>query len=216
MTGDLRLKYDRSDTWEKKIPFYDDFGAVRTMVIPEYWVIPQAWREVVERLRCNDVILEPIPADTTMMLKVGEIKGFKSSSRPYEGHHMNTLEEVEWRVQPVQLFAGDFRISSDQPALRFLCEVLEPGAHDSYFTWNFFDSAMQQKEHFSAYVFEETANEMLTNDSLLRASFQRALDEDESLRSNPKMQLNWLYKASRHYEGTVNRYPVFQSPNSRQ
>lgn len=216
VTGDLRLKYDRSDTWEKKIPFYDDFGAVRTMVIPEYWVIPQAWREVVERLRCNDVILEPIPADTTMMLKVGEIKGFKSSSRPYEGHHMNTLEEVEWRVQPVQLFAGDFRISSDQPALRFLCEVLEPGAHDSYFTWNFFDSAMQQKEHFSAYVFEETANEMLTNDSLLRASFQRALDEDESLRSNPKMQLNWLYKASRHYEGTVNRYPVFQSPNSRQ
>ena len=211
VTGALRLKYDRSETWEKSIPYYDDFGAVDVIDIPKYWVIPQAWQEVVERLVQNGVILEPIPTDTTMALRVGEIDGFKSSARPYEGHHMNKLDSVRWSVQPIQLFAGDYIVSSDQKALRFLCEVLSPEAHDSYFVWNFFDSAMQQKEHFSAYVFEETANEMLASDSLLRTAFEAALEADASLRENAMSQLNWLYKASRHYEGTVNRYPVYQS-----
>lgn len=215
VTGALRLKYDRSETWEKSIPYYDDFGAVDVIEIPKYWVIPQAWHNVVERLEQNEVVLERIPTDTTIVLRVGEIEGFKSSSLPYEGHHLNKLDSVRWSVQPIQLFAGDYVVSSDQKALRFLCEVLAPEAHDSYFVWNFFDSAMQQKEHFSAYVFEETAGEMLANDSLLRTEFEAALEADASLKENAMSQLNWLYKASLHYEGTVNRYPVYQSMDFR-
>jgi len=85
-------------------------------------------------------------------------------------------------------------------------ETLDPWAHDSFFTWNFFDSAMQQKEHYSAYVFEETAAELLRNDAKLKLEFDAARAADPNL-----PELNWLYKASKHFEGTVNRYPVYQS-----
>ena len=216
VTGELRLKYDRTSTWERAIPYYNEYDAVQVTTIPTFWVIPQAWREVIERLRANGVHLEPIPTDTTMALRVGEIKGFQSSSRPYEGHHMNKVDEVQWEVQSIQLFAGDFVVPADQAAVRFLCEVLDPQAHDSYFTWNFFDSAMQQKEHFSAYVFEETARDMLEGDSLLRMQFEMAVEADESLKNSASSQLNWLYRASKHYEGTVNRYPVYKSLEDRQ
>jgi hypothetical protein len=75
---------------------------------------------------------------------------------------------------------------------------------------------MQQKEHFSAYVFEETARDMLEGDSLLRMQFEMAVEADESLKNSASSQLNWLYRASKHYEGTVNRYPVYKSLADRQ
>jgi hypothetical protein len=34
----------------------------------------------------------------------------------------------------------------NQEANRFIMEVLEPQAPDSYFTWNFFDGILGQKE----------------------------------------------------------------------
>ncbi len=128
---------------------------------------------------------------------------------------MNGLDSVAWSVVPIRLFEGDWVISSSQSNLRYICEVLAPHGHDSFFTWNFFDSAMQQKEHFSGYVFEETAAALLASDSLLRASFEQAKASNPELREDARAQLNWLYRASPHYEGTANRYPVFKSVANR-
>ena len=215
VTGELRLKYDRSKRWNKEIPFYNHYAPVAETEVPEYWVIPQAWRHVVARMQRNGVAMTPIEKDTTMLLRAGDIQGFTSSPRPYEGHHMNGLDSVAWSVVPIRLFEGDWMISSNQPNLRYICEVLAPHGHDSFFTWNFFDSAMQQKEHFSGYVFEETAAALLASDSLLRASFEQAKASNPELREDARVQLNWLYRASPHYEGTANRYPVFKSVANR-
>lgn len=215
ITGALRLKYDRSKRWSKEIPFYNHYSPSVVTTVPEFWIIPQAWRHVVERLQRNDIVMQPIAKDTTMLLRGGDIKGFTSSARPYEGHHMNALDSVVWSVVPIRLFAGDWMVPSAQPHLRYLCEVLDPQGHDSFFTWNFFDSAMQQKEHFSGYVFEETAAALLAADSLLREAFERAKAMDSTLRQDARAQLDWLYRASPHYEGTANRYPVYKSLTDR-
>lgn len=215
VTGELRLKYNRNEKWTKTIPHYNHYKPVVETRIPEFWVVPQAWREVVDRLCQNGVEMTPVSADTIVVLEVGEIKGFSSNSRPYEGHHVNACDTVVWSAQPIQLYRGDFIVHANQPALRYLCETLSPRGHDSFFTWNFFDSAMQQKEHFSAYVFEETAADLLANDPALKAEFEGALDADPSLSEDARAQLNWLYKASPHFEKTANRYPVYRSLHSR-
>lgn len=211
VTGELRLKYNQNETWTKTIPHYNHYEPVVESSIPEYWVVPQAWREVVHRLGQNGVEMTAVTADTIMFLQAGEIKEFTSNSRPYEGHHVNSCDTVVWSAQPVQLYRGDFIVHADQPALRYLCETLSPRGHDSFFAWNFFDSAMQQKEHFSAYVFEETAADMLANDPVLKEAFDAALAADTSLREDARAQLNWLYRASPHFEKTANRYPVYRS-----
>ena len=46
-------------------------------------------------------------------------------------------------------------------------------------------------------------------------SFEQAKANDAELRENARAQLNWLYRASPHYEGTANRYPVYKSTNDR-
>ncbi len=69
--------------------------------------------------------------------------------------------------QTMQYYAGDFVVYVNQPQNRYIVETLEPQATDSFFNWNFFDSVLGQKEHYSAYVFEDTAAELLKNDPLL-------------------------------------------------
>ncbi len=211
VTGEIRLKYDRTEQWTKTIPFYNDYRITEVAEIPEYFVIPQAWREVIERLERNRVQLTRFEQDTTLFLNVSYIEGFRSTSRPYEGHHVNSLDSIRQTTEPIQVYAGDCIVPMDQSNVRYIMEVLDPRAHDSFFVWNFFDSAMQQKEHFSAYVFEETAAEMLNNSPSLQSEFDSVLLRDSVLRNDAKAQLNWLYRASKHFEGSVNRYPVYQS-----
>ena len=80
--------------------------------------------------------------------------------------------------------------------------------------WNFFDSALQQKEYFSAYVFEETAAELLEQNP----EWGRALEEEKQrlLSSGSNMgarqQLDFIYQKSDLAEGTSDRHPIFTIP----
>ena len=216
VTGDIRLRYDQESTWERDIPYFNHYLADESATVPEFYVIPQAWREVVERCKQNGVKMSALPSDTIMEVEVTYIRGFDPMSLPYEGHHVNRLDSIDFRTESVRLFKGDWIVKTNQESARYLVETLDPRGHDSFFTWNFFDSAMQQKEYFSSYVFEETALEMLQSDDGLRKRFELEKQQNNELASNSRAQLNWLYLNSVHYEGTVNRYPVFQSITKKQ
>lgn len=211
VTGDIRLKYDHNETWSHEIPFFGHFSANEIAEVPSFYVLPQAWREVAERCAWNGVQMEALERDTIVDLKVIYIKGMVARSSAYEGHHINRLDSIETRIEPVRLFKGDWVIPAGQEKARYLAETFDPRGHDSFFVWNFFDSAMQQKEYYSSYVFEETALEMLETDLELKEQFTMAKSANPSLASSSRAQLNWLYEHSKHFEGTVNRYPIFQS-----
>ena len=103
---------------------------------------------------------------------------------------------------------GDYLIPTGTDKDRFILEMLEPEGPDSYFNWNFFDAVLQQKEHYSSYVFEDRAAALLEKDSDLKAGFELMKQSKDSI--TPKEQLNWIYKHSPHYEKEHNRLPVFK------
>ena len=63
---------------------------------------------------------------------------------------------------------------------------------DSYFSWNFFDSYLQQKEYFSSYVFEDKALEILAKDKELKNDLKRKAS-DKEFRENAYAQLHFIY-----------------------
>ncbi|MEJ7661322.1 MAG: hypothetical protein WKG07_17825 [Hymenobacter sp.] len=65
-------------------------------------------------------------------------------------------------------------LAEQGPARRYLVEALEPQATDSFFAWGFFDSVLQQKEHYSDYVFEDLAAEFLTQNPAVRQQLEAA------------------------------------------
>ena len=137
--------------------------------IPTARILPQAWRHVASRLEANGVKLQVLERDTSMYLDVMWVDRFRSSG-PYEGHHPLAIDSVHSTRERIELYKGDFIIPSNQPAKRYLAEVFSSKAHDAFLVWNFFDAALQRKEYYSSYVFEETAEELLESDPLLRSA----------------------------------------------
>ena len=109
--------------------------------------------------------------------------------------------------------AGDFVVSTQQEGIRYLLETLEPIANDSFFNWNFFDTVLQQKEHFSPYVFEDKALQILSTDSILKRNFDSIKKADRNFSKNWYSQLDWIHKHSEHYEKAHLRYPIFRMLN---
>ena len=92
-------------------------------------------------------------------------------------------------------------------------EVLEPEAMDSYFTWNFFDPILSQKEGFSSYVFEDTAEKLLAENPQLKMQLEEKRASDTSFARNAYQQLDFIFKNSPYAEPDHNRYPVFRLLN---
>ena len=213
ITGAERLRYDRSEVWQADIPFYNHYNATHFAQIPEAWILPQAWREVHERLAAAGVTFERLDRDTILHVEVTRIVDFQAPRLPYEGHFPLSIDAVTSATEPVRLFAGDWVIRRENNPVRLLAELLDPMAHDAFLVWNFFDSTLQQKEYYSAYVFEDEAKSLLDNDPDLRQRFDIAVARDSTLAASPSNQIRWLYEQSNHFEGVggvVNMYPVFK------
>jgi hypothetical protein len=208
VTGFNRLSYNQSEPWQREVPYYNNFLPEVTVNKPQAYIVPQAWSEVVERLKLNGVEMKQMDSDQTLEVAVYYIENCKPSASPYEGHHPNAEVKVRKEMQSVGYFAGDYVVYTDQVANRFIVETLEPEAHDSYFHWNFFDEILSQKEYFSSYLFEATAVKLLAENASLKAEFEKKRNEDADFAQNDYAQLDWIYKHSPHYEPVHLRYPV--------
>jgi len=113
-------------------------------------------------------------------------------------------------TQAMRFKKGDYFISTDQDAIRYLLETLEPQAPDSFFNWNFFDTILQQKEGFSPYAFEDVAAELLKNKPELLAAFETKKKSEPEFAKSWYAQLDWLHKQSDYYELAHMRYPVYR------
>ena len=207
VSGLPRLWYDQSEPWEDYIPYYQHILPVLEVQKPAAYVVPQSWAPVIERLERNGVSLRRLSADVELTCEHYVLGDFKTRNH-YEGHYFHSDLEVEMKNATRLYRKGDVVVFTDQEANRFVVETLEPQAPDSWFAWNFFDAVLMQKEHFSAYVFEDIAAQFLSENPAIRAELELLKAEDDDFAENASAQLNWVYKRSPWYEPTHKLYPV--------
>ena len=119
------MKYDRTDTFEKDVPFYNHYKVEKSVpLVPDYYVIPQAWFEVINRMKANGVKMEPLKKDTLISVEFYHIEDFKTVSNPYEGHYLHYNTKVNSSVQKMTFRKGDYLINTQQKARRYLVETL--------------------------------------------------------------------------------------------
>jgi len=208
VSGTDRLYYDRTKPYTKTIKEWNKFEPATTVEKPVAYIIPKAWDRVIGLLKLNNVKLAALKTDAKIAVESYYINDLKTSSRPYEGHYLHSAVKVRPVKQTLQYYAGDFVVYVNQPGNRYIVETLEPQATDSFFNWNFFDSILDQKEHYSAYVFEDTAAQLLKSDPNLKAKLEAKKAADAEFAKNGAAQLDFVYKNSDYYEKTHNRYPV--------
>jgi hypothetical protein len=210
VTGGKRLKYNREKPFTKEINFFNNYVSSDKIEIPRAYVISQGWWNVIDILKTNNVDMTPFKQDTTLLVEVYHIEDFETRKEAYEGHYPHSNTMVSKKLDSITFRKGDLYIKTFQPAVRYLIETLEPTTPDSFFNWNFFDSILQQKEGFSAYVFEDLAKKMLDEDPGLNEEFQNKKNSNREFSKDPEAQLEWLHKQSKYYESAHLNYPVFR------
>ncbi|WP_316819391.1 M14 family metallopeptidase [Pedobacter gandavensis] len=208
VSGLPRLYYDRQSPYTKEIKSWNTFIPSVSIQKPIAYIIPQAWTKVIALLKLNRVKMQQLAKDTTIPVELYEIRDYKTATRPYEGHYIHSGLQVNPIQENLLYYEGDYVIYVNQSVNRYIVETLEPQAMDSFFNWNFFDSILGMKEHFSAYVFEDTAAELLKKDPELKAKLEQEKSSKPELLKNAEAQLDFIYKNSVYYEKTHLRYPI--------
>ena len=208
VSGLDRLYYDRAEPYTKPIKYWNTFEASTTITKPKAYIIPQAWSKVIALLKLNNVKVATLAADQKIAAESYYIADYKTGTKPYEGHYLHSAVKLNPVKESLQYYKGDYVVFVDQPTNRYIVETLEPQGMDSFFTWNFFDSVLSMKEHFSAYVFEDTAAELLKKDPLIKKKLEEEKGKNPDLAKNAAAQLEFVYKNSSYFEKTYNRYPI--------
>jgi hypothetical protein len=204
-----RLSYDRSAPWEKDIAYYNSFVPDAVVRAPKGYIVPQAWREAIERLQWNGVEMAPFTEASTIDAQYYHIASVRSRASAYEGHMYHDEVKLEARTASFTVQPGDFFIPLKQANARYAVETLEPQAHDSFFRWGFFNSVLEKKEAFSDYVFEDLALEMLETEPELRAKFEAWKAANPDLLAHQDKVLGFIFEhGKRHAEPEWRRYPV--------
>jgi hypothetical protein len=211
VTGLPRLKYHEDQPYQKFVPYFQTYAFKDSIEIPAYFVIGSQEKEVIERLKQNNVNFTRFENDTTIGISRERVGSFKSSGKPYEGHFYHSEVVSDFEFTAVSLKKGDVLIPLNQDRRNFILATIVSRAEDSYFRWNFFDSYLQQKEYFSPYVFEEKALEILEKQPWLKAELEVLKAGNPTFRDSQWEQLFFIYKNSDLFEETYNLLPIFKN-----
>lgn len=208
VTGLERFGYDQSKPYTNQIKYYDVYNPTETIKIPEYYILPQAYKMVIERLLLNKVEFQTIKNDTIFEVEIDYIDEFSNAKRPYNGHYFHDKVTTRSEIQKIKYFAGDLIIPARQKKIKYLVEILEPKARDSFFRWNFFDNILDTREYFSSYGFEENAMKYLNEHPEFKKQLQTKQKSDHEFAKNHRAQLAYIYNNTEWAEKTYKRYPV--------
>jgi hypothetical protein len=210
ISGMDRLYYDRNKPWTKTINHYNYYKSITMAEMPQAYIIPQAWHNVIENLERNGVELTQLESDTTIFIEVYKIANYETRQRPYEGHFLHHNIELETVSMDQSFRTGDYLVYTNQSRVRYIIETLEPQAYDSFFGWNYFDTILQMKEYFSSYVFEDLAAQYLVEHPEVKEALEERKSADQQFAQNARAQLFFIYQQMPNYEPEHLRYPVYK------
>lgn len=205
--------YDHKKPFSKQVKYFNYYDGVNIINKPKAYLIPQGWHAVIDLLKINGVTLKQLQNDTIINVEAYIIEDYKTIQRPYEKHYKHNSLQTKTVAKNIRFLKGDYIVVTGTIYDRFLIETLEPKADDSYFSWNFFDAILQQKEGYSNYRWEAIAELELNNNPNLQLLLNEKMSNNTKFASDANAILDFVYKNSKWYEAAHNLYPVFRLIN---
>lgn len=210
VTTGKRLFYDRTKPYSKPVKYFNQFIPSNEIMIPKAYILEQGWWKILERLNDNHIEYTVFKNDTVITVEEQHIKDYKTRTRAYEGHYPHYNTTVTTTEKALPFTNGDIYIPVNQYGARYIMETLEAAGADSFFNWNFFDTLLQQREGYSAYVFEANAEQFLEENPEVKDALNQRIKSDKNFANNPRAQLDFVYKNSPHYEPSHLKLPVYK------
>lgn len=206
LTGGPWHKYSKKPV-TIDVPYFNKQKPVETAALPEAYIVPPEWIEVINRLELHGVAFKRLAQPETIRVASYRFQNVHWNEQPYEGRHTAGFDQEE--IEEVRAFpAGSAVVPMNQRAARVAAHILEPKAPDSYVYWGFFDTIFERKEYTETYVMEKMAREMLAEDENLKIEFEQALAADSTMAGNQRRILNWFYEHTPYWDQRKDVYPV--------
>jgi hypothetical protein len=210
ITGLAQLEYDRSQPYEKYIPYYRHYLPQDSVRVPTFYIVGAQESQIISYLKLNGVQFQTLETFSIKNVYCQVVKDYKAPTRPYEGHFKLSQINVETTQKEIQVKPGDIIIPTQQDRALFIHSVLQGEAEDSYLSWNFFDSYLQQKEYFSSYVFKENVARILEENLILKSKYEERKALDVQFAKSEWEQLYFIYQNSPYFEPSFMRLPIYE------
>ena len=208
LTGGKWFQYHPEKPVTFELPWFNRSVPSVLVDLPEAYIIPQQWYEVIYRLALHGVEINYLLEDTDIWVEQYRFSDPKWGRGPYEGRFtMNNIEYEAFR-DTVSFLKGSAIVDMNQRTAMVIANILEPKAPDSYVYWGFFSAIFEQKEYSETYVMEELAREMIEADPELQAEFEKKKEEDPDFSKSQWGMLNWFYAKTPYWDEKKNLYPV--------
>jgi hypothetical protein len=212
ISGEPVTVYDptKPEVWH--VPYRDQVSPSLVVKAPHAgYLVPVAWVEDVKaRLAAHGVRSEAVrAAQPGLAVEAFRATAVQFAATPFEGRMRTTLGG-EWHAEKQDLEAGAVFVPIAQPLARLVMHLFEPQAPDSFAAWGFFNACFEQKEYTEAYVAEQIARSMLTEQPQLKAQFERQLKDDPAFAANPQRRLNFFLSRHGSWDSRYNLYPIFR------
>ena len=190
-----------------KLPYFNNQNPVVEVDLPEAYIIPPEWIDVIERLELHGIKYSQLDEPVVIPVKTYKFKNVSWRQLPYEGRHPVSFDYDEI-IEEREFSAGSVVIDMNQRTARVIAHILEPKAPDSYLYWGFFDAIFEQKEYAESYVMESLARKMLVEDPELKKEFDQMKTNNPDFANNFWAILNWFYSKTPYWDQKKNVYPV--------
>ncbi|WP_367328249.1 M14 family metallopeptidase [Lentimicrobium sp.] len=206
LTGGDWFVYDNNKPMVMKLPFFNKSVPETTVLLPEAYIIPAEWTDVINRMKLHGIKMDILSEPAEITVKSYKFKDFEFRKTPNEGRHMVSTDLTE--TEEKRLFpAGSAIAATNQRTARVIAAILEPEASGSFVEWGFFNAVFEQKEYSETYVMEKIAREMLENSPELRLEFE-ARKSEPGFTGNQWAMLNWFYSKTPYWDQQFLKYPV--------
>jgi len=201
----FRFHGDRPENWT--VEMYDEMKPGRTVALPEGYIVPAQWTDIIDRLRWHGVRGTVLEEPVKVKVRTHRFRNARWRERPYEGHHpvnfeMEDLEET--RTFP----AGSVLVDMNQPAARVAAHLLEPEGPDSMVRWGYLDAIFERVEYVESYVIEDMIREMVAADPGLLDELEEKKAADPDFAADPWAIRYWFYEKTPYFDPRVGIDPV--------
>jgi hypothetical protein len=186
---------------------WDDMAPTVTARLPEAYLVPPAWGEVIARLDRHGVTYRRLAAPAELEVRTWRFSEAEWQQQPYEGRHPVTFTAeplTETRVFP----AGTVVVDMNQRTARVAAHLLEPEGPDALVQWGFFDPVFARVEYVESYVIEAMIPQLLADNPGWVAELEERKAADPEFAADPWAIRYWFYERTPWYDQRVGIYPV--------